>query len=104
MNAVVGGSYRMSFIIFNSGTAHAFGGTYREIVPGVRLRYTDKFEDPNMLATLAEAYFGKGDVAQAIATQELAVSRSAQKPGGTEGNFPYLQVRLEQFKKAQQNK
>lgn len=44
----VGGAYRMSFTNFTTGTSHFFGGTYLELVPGERLRYTDKFEDPNL--------------------------------------------------------
>ncbi|MDP9196932.1 MAG: SRPBCC family protein [Pseudomonadota bacterium] len=42
----VGGTYRMSFTNFTTGKSHAFGGEYRELVPGKRLRYTDNFEDP----------------------------------------------------------
>lgn len=44
----VGGSYRKSFTNFRTGHTHTFGGTYNELVPNQRLRYTDKFEDPNM--------------------------------------------------------
>lgn len=44
----VGGTFRMSFRNFTSGNSHAFGGEYRELVPNERLRYTDKFEDPNL--------------------------------------------------------
>src|SRR6185436_1965889 len=42
----VGGSYKMSFTNFTSGKSHTFGGTYLELVPNERLRYTDKFENP----------------------------------------------------------
>lgn len=48
MEAKVGGTYRASFTNFSTGKSHSFGGTYRELVPGEKLRYTDKFEDPNM--------------------------------------------------------
>jgi uncharacterized protein YndB with AHSA1/START domain len=44
----VGGTFRMSFRNFTTGNGHAFGGEYLELVPGERLRYTDKFEDPNL--------------------------------------------------------
>ncbi|HSB24618.1 MAG TPA: SRPBCC family protein [Burkholderiaceae bacterium] len=44
----VGGGYKMSFTNFSSGHAHSFGGVYLELVPNERLRYTDKFDDPNM--------------------------------------------------------
>ncbi|MDI1226370.1 MAG: SRPBCC family protein [bacterium] len=44
----VGGTYKMSFTNFTTNKAHAFGGEYKELVPNKRLRYTDKFEDPNL--------------------------------------------------------
>ena len=43
-----GGSFRMSFRNFTTGQRHSFGGQYLELVPNERLRYTDKFEDPNL--------------------------------------------------------
>lgn len=48
MEARVGGTFRMSFHNFTSGNAHSFGGEYLELVPDQRIRYTDKFEDPNL--------------------------------------------------------
>ncbi|TLD68869.1 polyketide cyclase [Phragmitibacter flavus] len=48
MNATVGGVFRMSFTNFSSGKSHSFGGTYLELKPGERLRYSDKFDDPNL--------------------------------------------------------
>ena len=48
MDAQVGGSYAMSFTHFASGHSHSFGGEYRELVPGERLRYTARFDDPNL--------------------------------------------------------
>ena len=48
MDARVGGSYRMSFTNFGTGKSHSFGGTYVELTPHERIRYTDKFDDPNM--------------------------------------------------------
>ena len=47
-NATVGGSYRMSFTNFSNGQSHSWGGTYRELVPNERLRYSDRFDDPNL--------------------------------------------------------
>ncbi len=44
----VGGGYRMSFTNFRTGQSHAFGGTYVELVPGERIRYTDRFDDANL--------------------------------------------------------
>jgi uncharacterized protein YndB with AHSA1/START domain len=48
MEARVGGTFRMSFNNFGNGGSHSFGGEYLELVPNTRLRYTDKFEDPNL--------------------------------------------------------
>jgi uncharacterized protein YndB with AHSA1/START domain len=44
----VGGGYRMSFTNFGTGGSHSFGGVYRELVPGERIRYTDRFDDPGL--------------------------------------------------------
>jgi len=44
----VGGTFKMSFRNFTTGNGHSFGGEYLELVPGERLRYTDKFDDPNL--------------------------------------------------------
>jgi uncharacterized protein YndB with AHSA1/START domain len=48
LEARVGGSFRMSFSNFGTGLGNSFGGEYLELVPNTRLRYTDKFEDPNL--------------------------------------------------------
>ena len=48
LDAKVGGTFKMSFSNFTTGHGHSFGGTYLELVPGERLRYTDKFDDPNL--------------------------------------------------------
>jgi len=48
MDAKVGGSYKMSFTNFTTGKSHSFGGTYVELTPHERIRYTDKFDDPNL--------------------------------------------------------
>ena len=44
----VGGGFRMSFTNFGTGHSHSFGGTYLELAPGERVRYNDKFDDPNL--------------------------------------------------------
>jgi uncharacterized protein YndB with AHSA1/START domain len=44
----VGGTFKMSFTNFTTGKSHSFGGNYLELVPHERLRYTDKFDDPNL--------------------------------------------------------
>ncbi|MBC8211224.1 MAG: SRPBCC family protein [Gammaproteobacteria bacterium] len=48
MDATVGGSFRMSFTNFSNGHSHAFGGEYLELVPSECIRYTDRFDDPNL--------------------------------------------------------
>ncbi|WP_310492852.1 SRPBCC family protein [Dechloromonas sp.] len=48
LDARVGGSFRMSFTNFSTGHGHSFGGEYLELVPGEKIRYTDKFDDPNL--------------------------------------------------------
>jgi uncharacterized protein YndB with AHSA1/START domain len=48
IEAKVGGTFRMSFTSFSSGQVHAFGGEYLELTPYARIRYTDKFDDPNL--------------------------------------------------------
>src|SRR5262249_39970425 len=47
-DAKIGGAFKMSFRNFTTGASHSFGGKYLELVPGERLRYTDKFDDPNL--------------------------------------------------------
>jgi uncharacterized protein YndB with AHSA1/START domain len=48
MDAKVGGTYKMSFTNFTTGHSHSFGGTYIELIPHERIRYTDRFDDPNL--------------------------------------------------------
>lgn len=48
LDARVGGSYHMAFTNFSTGTSHSFGGSYLELIPNERMRYSDKFDDPNM--------------------------------------------------------
>ena len=48
LEAKVGGTFRMTFTNFSGGNSHSFGGEYLELKPHERLRYTDKFDDPNL--------------------------------------------------------
>jgi len=48
LDAKVGGTYKMSFTNFSTGKSHSFGGIYVELTPHERIRYTDKFDDPNL--------------------------------------------------------
>ena len=52
LEAVVGGTHRMSFRNFSTGNSHSFGGEYVELVPNELIRYTDAFDDPNLPGTL----------------------------------------------------
>lgn len=48
LDAHVGGGHRMSFINFSTGSSHSFSGAYIELTPSERIRYTDRFDDPNL--------------------------------------------------------
>ena len=48
LDARIGGSFRMSFTNFTTGNGHSFGGDYLELLPNEKIRYTDKFDDPNL--------------------------------------------------------
>ena len=48
LDAKVGGTYKMSFTNFTTGSSHSFGGEYLELAPNERIRHTDKFDDPNL--------------------------------------------------------
>ena len=60
----VGGTFRMAFTNFGTGSSHSFGGEYVELVPHERIRYTDRFDDPNLpgemhvTVTLGEVFCG----------------------------------------------
>jgi uncharacterized protein YndB with AHSA1/START domain len=55
MDAKVGGSYKMSFTNFSTGKSHGFGGTYLELSPYDKIRYTDVFDDPNLPGEMVTA-------------------------------------------------
>lgn len=48
LDARIGGEFRMTFTNFGAGAGHSFGGTYLELIPNERIRYTDTFDDPNL--------------------------------------------------------
>jgi uncharacterized protein YndB with AHSA1/START domain len=52
LDAKVGGTYKMSFTNFSTGKSHSFGGTYIELTPHERIRYSDQFDDPNLAGTM----------------------------------------------------
>lgn len=72
LDARVGGTFRMSFYNFSSGNGHSFGGEYLELVPNERLRYTDKFEDPNLPGVLEVTVSLK----PVLAGTELSITQS----------------------------
>jgi uncharacterized protein YndB with AHSA1/START domain len=51
-DARIGGGFKMSFTNFTNGQSHSFGGEFLELVPNERLRYTDRFDDPNLPGTI----------------------------------------------------
>ena len=61
-DARVGGGFKMSFSNFTTGNGHSFGGEYLELVPNEKLRYTDKFDDPNL----------KGDIEVTVLLKKVA--------------------------------
>lgn len=48
MDFKVGGQFKMSFTNFTTGNGHSFGGEYLEIKPNELIKYSDKFDDPNL--------------------------------------------------------
>ena len=80
----VGGTFRMSFHNFSTGNGHSFGGEYLELVPNELIRYTDKFEDPNLPGVL-EVTVAEGDRVAAgavIARLDTPVDVDYYKNGG----------------------
>ena len=63
MDAKLGGIHKMSFTNFTTGKSHSFGGEYLELTPNQRIRYTDKFDDPNL----------PGEIQTTITLQEVSV-------------------------------
>ena len=55
LNAKTGGTFKMSFTNFSTGNGHSFGGKYLEIKPNEYLKYTDKFDDPNLPGEMVTA-------------------------------------------------
>ena len=76
LDAKVGGTFKMSFTNFSTGTSHSFGGEYLELVPHERIRYTDRFDDPNLPGVI-----------QVTVTLKKVSCRdgTAHRPGGTAG-------------------
>jgi uncharacterized protein YndB with AHSA1/START domain len=62
LDAKMGGTFKMSFTEFDSGGSNSFGGEYLELVPNEKLRYTDKFDDPNL----------KGDITVTVVLKKVS--------------------------------
>ena len=71
MNPKVGGTFRMSFHNFSTGNGHSFGGEYLEIKPNELLKYTDKFDDPNLPGEMITTV----TLRKSVAGTELKVSQ-----------------------------
>ena len=63
LQAKVGGTYKMSFTNFSTGNSHSFGGKFLEIKPNEYLRYTDKFDDPNLPGEMITTIWLKKNIA-----------------------------------------
>jgi uncharacterized protein YndB with AHSA1/START domain len=72
LDARVGGTFRMSFHNFSSGNGHSFSGEYLELVPSERIRYTDKFDDPNLPGVLEVTV----SLAPVLCGTELSITQS----------------------------
>lgn len=68
MDAKEGGSFKMSFTNFTTGNSHSFGGEYKELKPNLFLRYTDRFDDPNM----------PGEIVVTVTLKEVVVGTDVQ--------------------------
>ena len=75
LEAKVGGTHRMSFRNFTTGNNHSFGGEYVELVPNERLRYTDKFDDPNL----------PGQLQVTVTLKKVPRHRAKHRPGRPAG-------------------
>ena len=83
LDAKVGGTFRMSFRNFTTGMSHSFGGEYLELVPGERLRYTDKFDDPNLPGEIQVTVALKTGIRSAPKLNDRAGRHSRRHSGGS---------------------
>jgi uncharacterized protein YndB with AHSA1/START domain len=72
MNVKTGGTFRMSFTNFTTGNGHSFGGTYVEVKPNEFLKYTDKFDDPNLPGEMITSVW----IRKTVAGTELRVEQT----------------------------
>lgn len=69
LDAKEGGTFRMAFRNFSTGNGHSFGGTYLELVPNQRIRYTDKFDDTKLAGEMVTTV----DLREVVCGAELSV-------------------------------
>lgn len=69
LDAKEGGTFRMAFRNFGTGNGHSFGGTYLELVPNQRIRYTDKFDDTKLAGEMVTTV----DLREVVCGAELSV-------------------------------
>ncbi|MBL7952077.1 MAG: SRPBCC family protein [Flavobacteriales bacterium] len=82
LDATVGGTYRMSFTNFSSGTTHAFGGSYLELVPHTRIVAVDRFDDPNMPGEMRTTWtFEQVSVGTAITVVQEGIPAAIPEDG-----------------------
>ena len=88
LEAKVGGTFRMSFNNFTTNTGHSFGGEYLEIVPNERIRYTDRFDDPNLPGVIEVTVTLKAVSSEPRSTsnRQTCQRRSRSKPAISAGN------------------
>ncbi|SPL71980.1 SRPBCC family protein [Acinetobacter stercoris] len=72
LDAQVGGTYKMSFSNFSTGSSHSFGGTYLELIPNQLIRYSDQFDDPNLNGSIEM----KVEIKPVLLGTEVTISQS----------------------------
>src|SRR6202022_4052 len=77
LDARVGGTYKMSFTNFSTGSSHSFGGEYLELVPNQRIRHTDRFDNPGLPGTMTVTVEIKRGMVGAELETSTATHRSA---------------------------
>ena len=87
LDARVGGSFRMSFTNFTTGNGHSFGGDYLELLPNEKIRYTDKFDDPNLPGEIARTA-GKAGRAEHSGLISRRTASRAVRPCSACGRTP----------------
>lgn len=96
MEAKVGGTFKASFRNFTNGQSHSFGGEFIELVPHEKVRYTDKFDDPNLPGTMSVTVTLK---AVSVGTELNVVQEGIPDPIPTDACYMGWQQSLENLAK-----